>query len=153
MNRSVKEREFKMVTKLIAEPCTACGHIPNLFKRQLYGTLVKKLALLYGMDKQYPGTYHHIKHFTVSSFKFNWTAGDFAKLRYWGLIESNMPYKKKPRSGMWRITQKGKDFIDGKIEIPRYAYLSDGALKEFSQETVGVRKALGKKFSYDEIFV
>ena len=43
-------------------------------------------------------------------------AGEFAMLRFWGLIEEHGKLK-------WRITTKGVDFIFGRLSVQKYVYI------------------------------
>jgi len=49
------------------------------------------------------------------------------KLRYWGLAVPYMvPGESTTKRGWWQITAFGKEFVEGRISIPRFAYTKDG---------------------------
>lgn len=47
--------------------------------------------------------------------------GDFAKLRYWGLIEEWPGHR-----GWWRVTDYGRAFVAGRVHPPTYAAVRNG---------------------------
>lgn len=53
-------------------------------------------------------------------------------LKYWGLATYGTDKK-------WRITEKGREFIKGKIAIPRYAYVRHGVVTGYSTETITIK--------------
>ena len=83
-------------------------------------------------------------------------SGDFAKLRYWGMIEAKPlepGNKKKKSSGFWRPTQHGIDFIHDRVRVPSHAKI---LMRKFlgwkdPKKLVGIRDALKKKFNYEEL--
>lgn len=72
--------------------------------------------------------------------------------RYWGLIEEES--KRRPdggRAGYWRVTELGRDFVLGRVRIPKYAHIYNKECKKLSGELVSIRDCLGKKFDYREL--
>jgi len=82
-----------------------------------------------------------------SGFVATRSQGDWAKLRFWGLIEE----RDDIRVGYWRPTQAGIDFADGVSVEPRYAYVINNSVVEWSDEKTDIYAALGNKFSYRDI--
>jgi hypothetical protein len=82
------------------------------------------------------------------------TSRSYSKARFWGLLEKKPKTrfeKKKRTSGMWRPTQKGIDFIMGKIKIPSHVYTFNRVVKNVSAEDVDIYQALGTEFDYEEL--
>ena len=84
------------------------------------------------------------------------TGGDEAKTRYWGLLEA-MPDAKREdgstRTGWWRLTGRGADFVRGDLLVPKHARIYDGRLLGLDDTAgvIGIRDALGSRFDYDEL--
>lgn len=81
--------------------------------------------------------------------------GDFQKLRHWGLIEG-MPKATdandtNPRSGFWRATPDGVDFVRGGVWVPAYKLMFNADVYEDSDEKITIVEAIGTRFDYDEI--
>jgi hypothetical protein len=45
------------------------------------------------------------------------------KLRYWGLARPVLNADSKAKRGLWEITDKGREFVEGKATIPRRAHV------------------------------
>lgn len=76
-----------------------------------------------------------------------------ATLHHWELLEAKPKGadEDKRGSGLWRLTPRGRDFVYGRITLPKHAFVFDNKLIKFSREQVNVIQALGKKFSYEEL--
>ena len=95
-----------------------------------------------------PGEYCH-----VPSAPTGWLAGggDYAKLRYWGLIEGcpEPVGDDKRASGRWRLTTLGRDFALRRATVPSHCFWRHpGGVLGFEPETVDIVTALGKNFDY-----
>jgi hypothetical protein len=86
--------------------------------------------------------------------------GDYSKLAYWDLIEPRpLEDGDSPErtAGWWRPTPRGIAFVHGQIRLPSHVYLYDHRIQTqagdrgFSEETITIFDALGKRFSYAEI--
>jgi len=80
--------------------------------------------------------------------------GDWAKLSHWGLIEAKPgPNEGQGRtSGFWKITDRGRAFAAGEIEVESHVYLFDEqCLKLDDKKMINIRYALGNKFNYIEL--
>jgi len=56
---------------------------------------------------------------------------NFTKLKYWGLIE-----QPEPKSGKWRLTEKGLEFVTGEIRIPKFVWTWDDEVVEVAEEEI-----------------
>lgn len=124
--------------------CPCCRQLAKIYKRRInsgqarilikwwrnYGTTPVKLS----QAVQTPG-------------------GDYAKLRWWGLIEKLPGVREDGGSaGVWRVTDLGRRFVHGTARIPRAARVYNNTLLRLdAAETVSIREALGAKFDYDEL--
>ena len=78
----------------------------------------------------------------------------YSLMRFWNLIEpaEHKDFEDdKKASGFWRVTQKGIFFVTAKIQIPKYVYLFNNQKYSESWDTIDIKDALGKKFSYTEL--
>lgn len=76
-----------------------------------------------------------------------------AKCAYWGLMESEVERREDGgRSGYWRITDLGQQFVLGEARIPAYANVYDDRVMSLDySETLTIIDALGQHFRYDEL--
>ena len=126
--------------------CPCCDSFLKMYRRKISSSSARALITLASHQKW-------VDYKTVYATK-NGIVGDFSKLRYWGVVE-NMPEvdlnADKRGSGLWRITQKGMDFVMNKIPLPKYVFLYQGKLKGFGSDLCKIKDCLGEKWSYSEI--
>ena len=58
------------------------------------------------------------------------------KLQHWGLVAPHITHDNKHRRGWWKITQKGRDFVQGRISLARVAVTVNMKLLRYEGETV-----------------
>lgn len=135
--------------------CPTCGQGCKLYKRKINSTMALALVLIYQHFRLHPrDQWLHVPAFLVKVKHDSTIAGgDAAKLRYWGVIEARPGERNdgSDRVGHYRITDVGRQFVEGKIAVPRYIYLYNQGLLRLSEEMTTIQQALGDKFSYTEL--
>ena len=127
--------------------CPCCGQMVKLYRRKMYAAVIRDLIGLYHRRHDH---FHH-----VSTFCYNKKSGggDFAKLRYWGLIEEKTepgnPFKRK--SGYWKITEIGIAFVENRAFCPQYVLVYNQRARYFEGENIDIEQALGEQFNYQEL--
>lgn len=77
----------------------------------------------------------------------------FPALARWELIESAPNTdQKKHSSGLWRPTQLGCDFAQGKTTVSKYVYMYNNRVWARSKMQVNIEKALNHKFDFRELW-
>lgn len=129
-----------------AKSCPCCGQLVKLYKRKINSAMAADLIRLF--KRVNVGEYLHIDEFT----KYTAHGGDFAKLQYWGLVdtEPNTDPDKKT-SGKWAITSDGVEFCRGLLALPTYALVYNGTLYGFEGNHANITTALGTKFNYRDL--
>ena len=131
--------------------CPCCGQLCKLYKRKLNAGMAKALLWLVRWHiKNGWGAWVHVNNSCDrATLK---TAGDVAKLRYWHFIEAKANEDTKKRtSGIWKMTQKGRDFVLGKITAPGHVRVYNQQVMGFSDVQITFREALGDHFDYEEL--
>lgn len=80
--------------------------------------------------------------------------GDWAKLRYWNLLEEKSDEIRadgSKRVGFWKITPLGNDFVRGFATVPRFADVYNGEVVNIYGPPVTIREVLKTRFNYDEL--
>lgn len=135
--------------------CPTCGQLCKLYKRKLNSTMALALILIYQFFKTHPhADWLHVAAFLVKVKRDSSIAGgDVVKLRYWGLLERAHGERDdgSDRVGRYKITAVGKQFVEGRIAVPRYVYLYNQLLLRLSEEMTTIREALSDRFNYDEL--
>lgn len=80
--------------------------------------------------------------------------GDWAKLKFWGLIEEKPAVRDdgSSRVGYWRLTQLGRQFVNREVKVPSHIFIYNGEpLKRTIEKEITIDDALTTEFSYAEI--
>ena len=80
--------------------------------------------------------------------------GELSILVHWGLIELKKNEKpKKLTSGVWRLTAKGRSFVNRTLRVPSHAFIftPGDRLKGWEETTTSVIESLGEHFNYWEL--
>ena len=128
--------------------CPTCGQFVRLYKRKLGSPQTKALILLYHKNNDNNNDWVHVRDITRD---LNVTS-DFSKNIYWNLIEEKpLSGEDKKTSGFWRITNKGRAFVEGKLKVKSHVLIYNAKVVGFSEDYTNVVQSLGKKFSYREL--
>ena len=124
--------------------CPCCNTWVKVWRKPLVHTAVYELIQLYLKWRNNRSEMVHISEFSKQR-------SNFYTLQYWGLVQGSERIPGKRTAGMWRPTEKGLKFIHNEILIHSHVETRDNKIVRFSGELIGIRKALGKKFDYDEL--
>lgn len=143
--------------------CPCCGQFVKEYHRSITGSMAMGLVLFYKFVKSRGDIFientvdlNDIRDYYNGKYPLHlYYGGDFAKLKYWGLIEEQEAIRKdgSNRAGFWNITQKGVDFVQNNINVPRKIKIYDSKFIGYldTNDTVGIEYCLGKKFNYREL--
>jgi len=126
--------------------CPACGQRAKIYPRSLYASLALVMIRAYqtaGRDEFHQPT-------TVRT-----TGGDYAKLRWWKLVEDLHERREDGgRAGWWRVTALGEAWVLGRVGVPRTVLVYNNQMRgvdETREQTWMIQDALGTKFNYAEL--
>lgn len=127
--------------------CPACGQHVQLYKRKLNSGMALVLIRLY---KEYPDDWVPVKEWLrIKKYKNN---HDWTMLKYWELIEEKKnDDPKKKSNGYWRITNKGKNFVNFVITVPTHIHIYNKKFRGYSEEHTNIKNALKNHFDYEEL--
>lgn len=133
-------------------PCPCCDQLVKLYQRKLPAPTARALIVVYQESEE---GFVHLPSLVAE--KLPWLAGQGGyagtMARHWALIEG-MPAQRddgSDRTGMYRLTMRGRLFVRGLVAIPKYALLYNDELLGHVGPDVFIREALGHKFDYDEL--
>lgn len=136
--------------------CPCCNKPVRVFTYKFHTTMARVLLLVYRVAEEMKpegGWFHIQKELEKRGYDHPQDLV-YSKLRYWKLIESETGRTGGgPGKGVWRITERGRQFAEGKILIERTARIYDKkALPSGqAQEQVSIHDALGDRFNYDDM--
>lgn len=120
-----------------ASVCPCCDQFVKLYRRKLNAGMAVSLVKLF---RSVGTSYAHVPS-TVGR-----ESADQALLRYWGLLEED-----GSRTGYWRVTALGEQFVLGKVTVRSHVLLYNGRFLGLDGEQVTIQECLGEKFSYLEL--
>ena len=123
--------------------CPACGQLVKAYKRKLNANMCKALAIIHNRTKD--GVYIHVQN-VFSLLGLRATAMDYSYLEKWKLIEVD-----PNNNGHWRVTDKGKQFMNDQLVLSAYCLVYAGDVYEWSSEMVNISEALTTRFKLEEV--
>lgn len=140
--------------------CPCCNQFVKLYKRSLSKSSAYVLLLIscYFRGDQVEEWLHVPSYIAemVADHPRRAAAvrGDWAKLKFWGLIEEKPGERKdgSPRVGYWKMTPLGRQFVARQVKVPAHVFIYNGEpLKRTVEDLITIDDALGTEFSYAEI--
>jgi len=126
--------------------CPCCGQFVKQYKRKLNSNQAWCLISLVKLYRQ-EARFFHINEIGTPA-----GGGDFAKLRYWKLIEEKKHKGSDKRtSGFWIPTEFGIDFVNDMVRVYKHVFIFNGKVTGWSDESTNIIEALGDKFNYIEL--
>lgn len=135
--------EYINLNKEKGVKCPCCEQLAKEYKYKLNKGMAIVLINWYKTGKEWV---HPIKDLKTIN-------GDYAKLRFWGLVEESYdrPEEDKKATGYWRITQKGKEFVNNRLTVQEKARIYDNRFFGLIGKEINIKQALGNKFNYSEL--
>jgi hypothetical protein len=124
--------------------CPCCERYIKRYRRKLNAGMAIFLVQLYRLSGDQSPWVHALDVYRLNNRRLQ---GDYGKLRFWQLIElhpNNDP--NKTSSGMYRLTAKGRDFVEKRCEVPAHAFVLNNECEKFSDQMISIEGALGTKF-------
>lgn len=129
--------------------CPCCDQLAKRYRRRLNAGMAAALCWLvrrYQADPRWYSPTDEAPRYVVR------IAGEFARLRYWGLIESQANDDTAKRcSGLWRPTSYGIAFASRTVAVPPIALVFNGDCHGLTGDPVHIEDCLGTRFDYSEL--
>lgn len=121
--------------------CPCCGKWGKVYKTKLsqHLALCLRWIAINGDDDGWVDVQNKAPRWILKS-------KTYPLLEHWGLIDSQ-----SKRSGVWRATLRGWDFINGLAQVPSAVHIYDNRVWGFESEEVSFRGCFGKHFDFDEM--
>lgn len=124
--------------------CPCCTQMAKVYPRPIYAAQAAALITAYQTFGRAPGKWSDL----------NLPGGDYAKLRFWGLIVDMRAVRGDGGpAGWWQITDLGEKWVRGVVTVPRFARIYDNHNLGLDPESgeVSIREALGDAFNYETL--
>lgn len=121
--------------------CPVCGKFGKVYKYKLSQGLALALKWItdHGADEGWVDVQTKGPRWMLRS-------KTYPLLVHWGFIES-----KNARSGIWRATEAGRDFLSGFDVAPSAVYVYDNKVMALDAENVTFRGCFGIHFDFDQL--
>lgn len=133
------------------ETCPCCGGKIKRYRVTLSKNLIRLLQVVYMMSRK--DGYVETKNLYDKSHGS--ATGHMTMLRYLGLAEQHFTYedtlKKSQRSGKWKVTYIGNEFLQGKIPISSYVVVENQKVIEYGVN-IFINDPLLKWMTEDDIW-
>lgn len=129
--------------------CPCCGRFGKIYRRTLNKVMAASLVWLY----QQQGDEDNWVHLPTVAPRWVTKTYQIASLRWWGLVERKDVGQDEDAysSGLWRVTEHGKYFIQEQIAVPKVAWTYDADLQRLDGPLVYIWQCFKDRFSYDEV--
>ena len=134
----LQEARDRLMARLDEEDnfCPCCDQRARRYPRTLHSSMAA-------------GLIRATRLFSFKPFKIDRDLGrqfssDFAKLRFWGLIE-------ECEDGHWGLTILGLNFVNVYATVPSTANIYNNTLVSLSGKQITIRDALGTEFNYESL--
>jgi hypothetical protein len=125
--------------------CPCCTQFAKVYRRKIHSRMARDLITFYRQ---------HGREWGHSTETLGASAPDFVKLVYWGIVETDdlgLREDGSKRTGWWRITSDGVEFLFDRARTPKYARVYDGRCLGLTGDPIGIRDALGNRFFYRDL--
>lgn len=139
--------------------CPACTKLAKVYRRSISASVVSYLQKMIQTHALTGEEWLYItgkkKEAGVPGYIKAPAGGDYAKLRWWNLIEQ-MDMKRddgSPRNGRWKVTAEGLRFARGEIRVPRYIweYNNKPIEEQPDSKLVFIHEIKGVEFDFQSI--
>ena len=129
--------------------CPACGQTAREYRRSMTATCARVLLALYRQDPAFV----HLPTLAAEQLPDVAHQGGYLTLaHYWQLIEEEPTVREDGgRAGYWRLTAAGRDFVEHRCTVPRYAHIFNGRRRRYSGVQVSITAVLGARFDYNAL--
>lgn len=128
--------------------CPVCARWGSIYKRGINRTMARSLIWLNAQEGDAEGWIDVPSTGPKDVLRTN----QLSTLKWWGLIQrkpNNDP--KKKCSGIWRVTDAGKEFISNATRVPKYVFTYNDDVMFVSDETVSLGDCFLDDFDYRQV--
>lgn len=140
-----------MVRKGYSTTCPCCKQVVAIQERDLSPMMAKVLIVLFHRA-QVSSDWLHVSTIIEEENKASAEirGNEWTKLTSWGLLEDKS--KKDARSsGLYKVTEKGMQFVRGETMVNRALRIYNGKFLGFEDGMVSIKDCLGATYDYDKL--
>jgi len=116
--------------------CPCCGRKARMRHGHISASMARTLLKIYGASPREP--------FQCRSIFARDQNGDYAKLRYWGLLK-----RAGLGAGWWQLTALGRAFVRGEAEVPATALTYNRRLFALVGDPISIQDCFANKGDFE----
>lgn len=154
MNTLEEAKEFLKQNWEYGTTCPCCNQHVKLYRRKLNSAMAYGLIILtQNRNNVDTSDWFHLENYLKPIEVASTLRGDMPKLRHWGLIEAKKARRDDgdKRNGYYRVTQRGRDFVEGKLSVQQKVKLYNKDFYGYEGDYITIKDALGSHFNYSEL--
>lgn len=131
--------------------CPCCERFGKVYTRSINRSIAQSLKWMYIFSKDHGvGVWADMREDAPQQ---SIRANEYTKLLSWRLAEkmSVEPGSSQKNTGMYRITQKGIDFVEGSVMVPKNVFIYNNEVLGVSEELIDFQSCLDEYFDYQEL--
>lgn len=131
--------------------CPCCDRFGKVYSRSINRSIAQSLKWMYLFSKEHgAGVWADMREDAPQQ---SIRANEYTKLLSWNLAEKMPvePGSSQKNSGMYRITQKGIDFVECRIMVPKNVFIYNNEVLGSSEEMTDFVSCLDEHFDYQEL--
>lgn len=132
--------------------CPCCDRFGKVYVRKFNKGMAVNLIYLYRYHCNHPG--RGFVHLPSTAPRYILKDNQVGKLVFWGMAipEPNEDDPTKNKTGCWRITDRGIEFVEGRIRVWSHVVeYNHNALRFQGRSDLSISDALGRRFDYQEL--
>jgi hypothetical protein len=127
--------------------CPVCDRFGIVYRVGLNATMAKSLIWLSKANTD-P---HGWVDVPTTAPKVVLRSNQLPTTKHWGLIERRPNDDPKVKhSGMWRITDKGKQFVTNNLRVPKKMYIYNDVVEAWTPEDISISECFAEHFDYQD---
>lgn len=147
---TLKEAQDQMIKDMRAgTKCPACDRFAKIYPRTFNSGMAVAMIVL--CRSTTPGEW---KKWEPLMLKAGYSTRSHGLTKHWNLSEQQEkdPENTKVKtSGVWRLTDEGRAFAEGRLSVPQSKLIFRDQVIFESTEKVDIRGALGEKVDYEKL--
>jgi hypothetical protein len=126
--------------------CPCCARFGRAYSRSINKSMALTLRWLYDYAKSHGlGVWADIQN---DGTRVAHDSREHSRMAFWQLVEKKPIDRENKSGGFYRITQKGIDFVEGRIVVPKNLFIHNVELLGASEEMTNFESCLEERFSY-----
>jgi hypothetical protein len=130
--------------------CPCCTQSAKVYRRAMSNATARFMIRLYRYNNNQGRDFVYMPA-QLDQMRGTPHQGGYGNLaQHWGLLEKQPGIRKdgSNRTGWWRLTTRGRAFVENRITVPKYAYIYDNECLGLGGAPWSIIDALGEKFDY-----